>query len=69
MGIVVHEFEVLETETGDVLDRRIDPQVRQRTRISGQLNAGLVEVIAVQMRVATCVNEVTGLQVTGLPRP
>ncbi len=58
VGIVVVEAEVLEAEVVDVFDGRIDPHLRQRARLAGELEFGLLDVILIEMEVAEGVDEI-----------
>src|SRR6266702_2177417 len=66
MGIVVLEREVAEAKIKDRLHCRIQSHRGQRTRLARQLEAGLLEVIRIQMSVAECVNELAGPKIAGL---
>src|SRR5437764_12764931 len=56
--IVINEFEIFEFEVADVFDRRIQFHSRQRTILTGQLFARLVEMVLVKMKIAESVNEI-----------
>src|SRR3954452_14549840 len=52
LGDVVDELEVVEVEVVDRRLARSDPHPRQRVGRAGQLGAGLLEVVEVEVRVA-----------------
>ena len=56
--IVVVETEVIETEAVDFSDFRVDPEFRQWPRFTGELEAGLFEVVGVEVDVTKGVNKV-----------
>ena len=49
-------------EREEVLHRRIEPHVRQRARRARELQARLLEMVEVEVRVAEGVDELAGLQ-------
>ena len=53
---------MLEVEGVELGHRRVEPQRRQRPRVAGQLQPGLVEVVGVEVRVAERVHEVADLE-------
>ena len=57
MRLVTFEREILVAEGEQILDRGIDPQRRQRPRLAGELQARLLEMIQVKVRVAERVYE------------
>ena len=60
--VVALDRDVLEVEGVELADRRVQDQPRQRPRLTGQLEAGLVEVVHVEVRVAQRVHEVADLE-------
>lgn len=62
MRIVVLKLEVFVFETEDVLYIGIDTHGGQRTWVAGELQFHLFEVVHVDVCVAQCVDEVSGLQ-------
>ena len=60
--VVALDGDVLEVERVELGHRRVEPQRRQRPRLAGQLQPGLVEVVAVEVRVAERVHEVADLE-------
>lgn len=66
MRFVANQFEVLEAEGEQVLHVRIELHGRQRQRLAGQLQVGLLQVIGVQMTVAAAPDELARLQVADL---
>ena len=61
MGIVTDEFEVLVLEVEETLHVRIDLHCGQRTRLTGELEFGLFDMIQVEVGVASGVDEVASL--------
>src|SRR5690606_18709816 len=59
---VILEDEIREGEAKQILNFRVQSQLRQWSGRSQQLQAGLVKMIMVQMRIAQGMNELTGLQ-------
>ena len=59
VGVVSLDRDVLEVEGVDLGHRGVQPKSRQRTRVAGELEAGLVDVVGVQVGVAEGVHEVT----------
>src|SRR5271169_6519000 len=57
MRLVTFEREILVAEREKILDRGIDPQRRQRPRLAGELQARLLEMIQIKVRVAERVYE------------
>src|SRR6185369_8918806 len=57
MWIIGIETEILEAESQQVGDFRVDPQGRQRAGGAGKLEAGLLEVIGVNMRITEGMDE------------
>ena len=62
IGIVAKEVETLVGKVEDVIDRRVNRHRRQFPRRALQLQACLVEMVAVEMRVAEGMDELAGLQ-------
>src|SRR5438876_545847 len=56
--VVINQFEIFEFEVADVVDRRIQFHSRQRTILTGQLFARLVEMVVVKVQIAKGVNEI-----------
>ena len=66
MGIVVEEFEVLVLEVEEGLDVGVDLHLGQGTGLTGELELGLLDVVQIEMGVASGVDEVTGLEACDL---
>src|SRR5581483_10990629 len=66
MRIVAFEHEIFVTEREQILHRRIDTHSRQRARGTRKLQAGLLEMIEIKMRVAEGVDEVAWLEIGDL---
>ena len=66
VGVVILEGEVAVVEAEDVLHIGVDAHGRQRPRVTGELQAHLVEVVLVDMRVAEGVHKVARLEVADL---
>ena len=64
--IVIHKFKILELEFEKVLDFGIEFHGRELARCAGQLLAGLLEVVGVQVRIAQSMDKFTRLVVTYL---
>ena len=62
VGIVINKREVLKLEVKQVLHIRVDEHLRQSTRVAGELQLHLLNMIEVDMRIAKGVHEVTCLQ-------
>src|SRR5947208_13528022 len=58
MRVVTHQLEVFELEVANVFDRGIQFQPRQRSTITSELFARLLEMVLVKMQVAKGVNEI-----------
>ena len=56
--VVINQFEIFEFEVADVVDRRIQFHSRQRTILTGQLFARLVEMVVVKMKITESVDEI-----------
>jgi hypothetical protein len=61
MGLVAREFKILEGETVDVGDIRVDLHLRERVRLASELEFRLLKVIGVKVQVAEGVHELAGL--------
>ncbi len=66
VGVVVFEIEVFEGEGVDVADGGVDGEGGEGAGVAGELEAGLVEVIGVEVEVAEGVDEVARFVVEGL---
>ena len=66
MWVIVGQGEVLILEREDVLDGGVDVHVGQRSRVSCQLQLGLLDVVEVKGGVASGVDEVTWFETTYL---
>ena len=62
MWVIVYELEILELEAEDILDLRIDLHLRERTRLTRQLQLHLFYMVAVDVRVAKSVYKLTRLE-------
>lgn len=62
--VVADDLEVLDLVVEDGLRLTLDDQLRQGSRFTRQLHLNLLEVVAVDVRVSTCPDEVPDLQVT-----
>ena len=62
MGIVAGQFEVLVLELMDVLDGGVEAHLREGAGVAGELLAGLVEVVRVEVEIAKGVDEIAGAQ-------
>ena len=60
--LVALDRDVLVAEIEDRAHRRVQPQARQRPRLARELEARLLQVVQVEMRVAEGVHEVAGLE-------
>ncbi len=60
--VVVLQLEVLKAEVEQVSHFGVEPHLRQGSRLAGELEAGLLEVVAVEVGVAEGVDELAGLQ-------
>ena len=60
------EGEVVECESEEVLDGRIQDHLRQGAAVAGELQFGLLHVVAVQVHVATGPYEIAELQIADL---
>jgi hypothetical protein len=61
MRVVAHKFEISEFKIVDVLHRRIQFHVRQRSGLARELQFRLFEMVRVKVQVAKGVNEFSGL--------
>ena len=59
-GIIAGEFEVVEMEVEDGLDVGIDLHDWQGTGLAGELQSCLIQMVQIEMSVASGMNEVTG---------
>ena len=66
VGVVVFEFEVFEGEGVDVADGGVDGEGGEGAGVAGELEAGLVEMVGVEVEVAEGVDEVARFVVEGL---
>jgi len=66
MGVVVFEAEVFVAEVEDRFDGGVNAEVRQRAGLAVELQAGLVEVVVVEMGVAEGMDEFAGGEVRDL---
>ena len=60
MRFVAFQHEILATEVKQVLDGRIEPHAWQGARRPGELQPGLLQMIAVKVRIAKRVDELAG---------
>ena len=61
-GVIAFQFEVLVVEVENAFYVRINLHDGQGTRLTGQLQTGLVQVVQVEMGVACGVDEVAGFE-------
>ena len=66
MGVVVAESEIFEAEIVDAFHGEIQFHARERAEIAGELLAGLVEMVLVEVEVAERVDELAGPQIADL---
>lgn len=66
MGIVAFESNIVEGEVVDGFDVGIEAQGGKRTRFAGQLEAGLVKMVLIEMQISEGVDEITSLVITNL---
>ena len=66
MRVVTDQLKILELEIVDVLHRRIQFHLRQRTRLARQLQLRLLDVVRVKMQIAERVDEIARLQTANL---
>ena len=64
--IVAFEREIIDRKIEYILDGRIDPHTRQRSRLTGELQLHLLEVITIDMHVAACPDKLSWLETTDL---
>ena len=64
MGIVTFNLEIFEPIVKDRGRFTLDDELWQGTRFTGQLQARLIEVVAVQMGISTSPDKITHFQVT-----
>ena len=62
MWVVTNEFEVLVLEVEDALHVRVYLHCGQRTGLTCQLQAGLLQVVQIQMSIACGMDKLTRLQ-------
>ena len=60
--VVVLELEVFEFEVEEVLDLRIDEHLRQWTRLAGELQLHLFDVVAIDMCITEGVYKIAGFE-------
>lgn len=60
--VIALQLKVLELEIKDILDIRIDLHRRQGTRLTGELQLSLLDMVQVEMRVTSGMDELTCLQ-------
>ena len=65
-GVVAFKLEVLVAETEDVLDVGVDDHARQRARRAGELQAGLFQMVEVEVGVACGMDEVARAEAADL---
>ena len=58
----VFKTNVVESEVVDALDRGVEPHRRQRARLAAKLEFDLLEMVRIQVQVAKCVDEFSGLE-------
>ena len=66
--VVVLQFEVFKAEIEQVSHFGVEPHLRQGARLAGELEAGLLEVVAVEVGVAEGVDELAGRETAYLRR-
>ena len=66
MWVVTNEFEVLIMEVEDALDVRINLHCGQGARLTSQLELGLLDVVQVEVRVTSSMDEVARLEACNL---
>src|SRR5690606_3783221 len=64
--LVVGQLEILITERKNILHQRVEPHPGQHPRFPAQLQFHLFKMVAVQMGVPKCVNEISSFHVTHL---
>lgn len=64
--VVAFKLEVLVAEAEDVLDVGVDDHARQRARRAGELQAGLLQMVEVEVGVACGMDEVAGTEAADL---
>ena len=62
MWVVTNELEVLVVEVEDALDVRINLHRGQGTRLAGELQLSLFDVVQVKVRIACRMDEITWLK-------
>src|SRR5690606_14591326 len=66
MRLVADQLEILEAEAEQVLHLRVELHRRQRQRLAGQLQIGLLQVVGVQMAVTAAPDELARREVADL---
>src|SRR5947207_15235930 len=66
MRVVIDKLEVFELEILNIFDVRIQIHPRQRSTITGQLFARLVEMVIVKMQIAECMDEIYRCKIDSL---
>lgn len=66
VGVVASEGEIVEIEVEDAILLGVEGHRGQRSGVAGKLQTALVDVIVVDVGVAEGVNEIAGLETTGL---
>ena len=62
MRVISFEAEMLETEGEEVFHGLVDAHVRQGSGYPGQLQAGLLEMIALELHVSEGLHKITRLE-------
>ena len=65
-GVVANEFEVFVVEVEDVLDVGVDLHDGQGTRVAGELQTGLLEVVQIEVGVARSMDKVAWFEACDL---
>jgi len=68
MRVVADQLKMVELEVVDVVHGRINSHLRQRARLAGELQFGLVKMVAVKVKVAESMDERAWLQTAHLRR-
>ena len=66
MRIVVEQLKVFELEIEKIFHFRIDAQDGQRSEVTTELQFCLLYVVAIQVRITKCMDEISGLKTTNL---
>ena len=64
--IIINQLEVFVLEVEDILHVRIDLHLRKGARLAGELCRNLLEMIDIDMRIASCMDEFSRLKTTYL---